>query len=148
MNDLNTVRYQLKKGVNAKAKNDTGQTPLHVTQDLAILKLLISSGADVNATDGDGMTPMFNKEIELMKVLIEAGADIHHKSNKGNTILIWFSYSGYLEGIQYIVSLGADVNVTNIDGQTAYDIAERFAHFKLLEYLISIGAQTGEQRPN
>ena len=148
VNDLRTVREQLDKGVSADSKNDVGQTPLHATQDLAILKLLISSGADVNSSDSDGRTPIFNKEIELIKVLIVAGADIHHRSNKGNTLLIWYSYSGYLKGIQYIVSLGADVNVMNIDGQTAHDIAERFAHFKLLEYLISIGAQPGKQRSN
>ena len=46
------------------AKNDVGQTPLHMTQDLLMLKLLISSGADVNNVDGDGRTPIFNKEIE------------------------------------------------------------------------------------
>ncbi len=144
VNDLKTVRTQLNKGVSANAKNDVGQTPLHVTQDIAILKILVSNGADVNSTDDDGRTPMFNKEIELITLLIEAGADIHHRSNKGNTLLIWYSYSGYLEGIQYIVSLGADVNAINNDGQTAHDIAERFAHLKLLEYLISIGAKPGE----
>lgn len=144
VDDLKTVREQLNKGVSANAKNDVGQTPLHVTQDLAILKLLISNGSDVNSVDGDGRTPIFNKEIEFMKILIEAGADIHHRTNKGNTLLIWYSYSGYLEGIQYIVTLGADVNVVNTDSQTAYDIAERFAHFELLEYLISMGAQSGE----
>lgn len=144
VNDSKMVRQQLDKGVNVNAKNDTGQTPLHVTQDLAILKMLILRGADINTADGDGMTPMFNKEVELIKVLIEAGADIHHRSNKGNTPLIWYSYSGYLEGVQYLVSLGADVNAINIDGQTAHDIAERFAHFQLLEYLKSIGAKSGK----
>jgi len=86
-NDLKTVREQLNKGVSANAKNDVGQTPLHATQDHAILKLLLSSGADVNSSDSDGRTSIFNKEIELIKVLIEAGADIHHRSNKGNTLL-------------------------------------------------------------
>ena len=74
VDDLKTVREQLNKGVSANAKNDVGQTPLHVTQDLAILKLLISNGSDVNSVDGDGRTPIFNKEIEFMKILIEAGA--------------------------------------------------------------------------
>ncbi len=144
VNDLKTVSEQLNKGVDPNAKNDTGQTPLHATQDLAILEKLILSGADVNMADGDGRTPIFNKEIELIKALVEAGADIHHKSNKGNTLIIWYSYSGYLEGIQYVVSLGADVSIINVDGQTAYDIAETFAHFKLLDYFQSIGAKSGK----
>lgn len=141
--DSKTVRQQLEKGVNANAKNDTGQTPLHVTQNKSIAEMLILKGADVNAVDDVGMTPMFNQEIELLKILIEAGADISQKSNKGNTLLIWYSYSGYLEGVQYLVSLGSDVNAINIDGQTAYDIAETFSHFKLLEYLKSVGAKKG-----
>ncbi len=144
-NDLKTVKAQLSKGVNVNAKNDTEQTPLHVAQDTTILKTLILNGAKVNSLDGDGRTPIFNKEIEALKVLIEAGADIHHKGNKGNTLLMWYSYSGYLEGIKYLVSLGVNVNAVNIDGQTAHDIAEKFAHFKLLEYLKSVGAQPGNQ---
>jgi ankyrin repeat protein len=53
------------------------------------------------------------KDVDLSKILVEAGPDIHLRSNKGNTPLIWYSYSGYLEGIQYLVSLGAVVNAKN-----------------------------------
>lgn len=144
-NDLKTVRRQLEKGVNASAKNDTGETPLHITQNKAIVKMLIQKGADVNAVDADNMTPIFNKEVEIAKILVEAGADIHLKSKKGNTPLIWYSYSGYMEGIQYLVSIGASVNIKNSDGHTAYDIAEEFGHHKLLAYLKSIGAKSGEK---
>lgn len=143
-NDLETVRQQLDRGVDPNAKNDTGQTPLHVTQDPVIANLLILHGADVNATDDDGMTPVFNKEIDLIKMLNDAGADLNQRSHKGNTLLIWYSYSGYIEGIQYLLSLGADVNAKNMDGQTAYDIAERFGHLKLLEYLKSKDAVSGK----
>lgn len=145
VDDSETVRQQLEKGVNVNAKNDTGQTPLHVTQNKSIARMLILKGADVNAVDDVGMTPMFNKEADLLKILIDAGADISQRSNKGNTLLIWYSYSGYLEGIQYLVSLGSPVNAKNIDGQTAYDIAETFEHFKLLDYLKSVGAKKGNE---
>ncbi|MDX9787484.1 MAG: ankyrin repeat domain-containing protein [Desulfobacterales bacterium] len=146
-NDVDTVLQQLEKGVNVNARDDTGQTPLHITQNKAMAEMLIKKSADVNAVDPENMTPIFNKEIELSKILVEAGADINFKSKRGNTPIIWYAYSGYTEGIQYLVSLGASVNVKNSDGQTAYDVAEKFSHFNLLEYLKSIGAQKGYSLP-
>jgi len=139
-NDLKTVTHLLSLGIDANSRNDTGQTPLHVTQDLAILNVLIIKGANVNGVDDDGQTPMFNKEIDLLKVLVENGADIHHRTKRGNTLLMWYSYSGYLEGIQYLISLGTDVNAKNKDGQTAFDIAQRFGHFELSAYLKALQA--------
>ncbi|MDD3846907.1 MAG: ankyrin repeat domain-containing protein [Syntrophorhabdaceae bacterium] len=144
-NNMETVRQQLEKGVNVNAKNDVGETPLHITQNKAIVKMLLLKGADVNSVDANNMTPIFNKEVEISKILVEAGADIHVKSKKGNTPLIWYSYSGYIEGIQYLVSIGASLNTTNSDGHTAYDIAETFGHRKLLAYLKSIGAKSGKK---
>ena len=131
IDNLEIVRQQLEKNMNANVKDEVGLTPLHITQDKAIARMLILKVADVNAVDDDNMTPIFNKDVDISKILVEAGADIHHRSNKGNTPLIFYSYSGYIEGIQYLVSLGASVNAKNVDGQTAYDIAEEFGHFKL-----------------
>ncbi len=145
VDDLESVRQQLAKGVDVNAKNDTNQTPLHNTQNKTIARMLISKGANVNAVDENNMSPIFTKDVDLSKILVEAGADIHLRSNKGNTPLIFYSYSGYIEGIQYLVSLGASVNAKNVDGQTAYDIAEEFGHFKLLEYLKSIGSKPGKE---
>jgi len=142
--DQESMRLQLEKGVDVNVKNETGQTPLHITQNKAILRILISKGADVNAVDENNMSPLFSKDVDLSKILVEAGADINLRSNKGNTPLIFYSYSGYIEGIQYLFSLGASVNAKNADGQTAYDIAQHFGHFKLLEYLESIGATSGK----
>ena len=143
--DVNILREQLDKGVYVNAWNVAGATPLHAARDKDIIELLISRGADVNAPDESGKTPMFYKEVEGAKVLVEAGADINARSNNGSTLLLWNSYSGYIEGVKYVHSLGVDVNVKNLDGQTAYDIAESFGHSELLEYLKSIGAKPGKE---
>ncbi len=139
--NIDIVREQLDKGVFVDARNETGLTALHVAQNKEIIKLLIARGADVNAVDEDNMTPLFNKDVSAEKILVEAGADINIRSRKGNTPLMWYCYSNYLEGVKYMVSLGADVNVVNADGHTAYDIAEYFAP-EMLGYLKSIGAKS------
>jgi hypothetical protein len=145
VDDIKTIEQQLARGCDVNAKNNTGETPLHVSQNKAIVEMLVLQGANVNAVDEYNMTPMFSKDIELTRILVEAGADINQTSYKGNTPLLFYSYSGYTEGIRYLVSLGASVNETNVDGQTAYDIAETFGHFELLDYLKSIGAQSGRK---
>ncbi|MFH2058964.1 MAG: ankyrin repeat domain-containing protein [Pseudomonadota bacterium] len=142
--DIKTVSQKLEQGIDVNAKNDTGQTLLHATQNIDMVKMLISKGANVNAIDDDSMTPMFNKDIDLIKVLVEAGANITHRTQKGNTTVMWYAYSGYMEAIEHMISLGVDVNAKNQDGQTAYDIAETFGHFKLLKYLKTIGARSGQ----
>ena len=142
--NVDIVQEQLDKNVFVDARNETGSTALHVAQNEEIVKLLIDRGADVNAVDENNMTPIFNKEVHLTKLLVEAGADIHAKSKKGNTPLMWYCYSGYLEGVKYMVSLGAEVNSVNSDGQTAYDIAEHFHPLELLDYLNAVGANSGK----
>ncbi len=61
--------------MNAKGKN--GSTPLHETvgfSDTEITKLLIEAGADVNAKDRYGKTPLHLASKSAAKVLIENGA--------------------------------------------------------------------------
>ena len=143
--DIDTIRFLLDEGVNINVKNTTYETPLHVTQNEEIVRMLIAKGADVNAVDDYRMSPIFNKDIILAKILVESGADIHAKSNKGNTLLMWYSYSGYIDGVRYLVGLGADANIKNIDGQTAYDIADTFGRRELIKYLKLIGAKPGKE---
>ena len=140
-NDINLIQQLINDGQDVTAVDEFGQTALHITQNEAVANLLIKAGADINAKDFDyQMTPIFNKEVNLSKILVKAGADINARSKKGNTPLMWYCYSGYLEGVEYLVSLGADVNAVNSDGQTAYDIAETFGYTGLLEYLKMQGA--------
>jgi uncharacterized protein len=137
-NNISLVMRMLdQREVDINARNETGHTLLHIALDKESIKLLISKGADVNARDAQGMTPIFNKEINLIILLVKAGADIRLQSSKGNTALMWFAYSGYLEGIKYLVSLGAKIDIKNSDNQTALDIAEQFGHLKVVAYLKS-----------
>ena len=53
------------------------------------VKSAITAGADVNAKDEDGCTPLHNRWIdaEVAMVLIEAGADVKAKDEDGCTPL-------------------------------------------------------------
>ena len=51
-----SMKSKLEKGVNVNARDAADQTPLHITQNKSIAKMLISKGADVNAVDDMGMS--------------------------------------------------------------------------------------------
>ena len=57
-----------------------------------VLKALLEAGADVNAKNKDGVTPLMpaagsNPNPEVLKALLEAGADAKAKNNEGKTAL-------------------------------------------------------------
>ena len=55
---------------------------------LKFLRYFISQGADVNAKDGDGDTPLHNiLDAEILKFLVSKGADVNAKNVAGETSL-------------------------------------------------------------
>ncbi len=115
------------------SRDKFGKTPLHWSSFYAqekITKLLISYGADVNAIDNDGKTPLLccsgNKEIMLM--LISEGADINAKNPSGQTILHLIAedihkHEIYRDILKMLVSKRAKIYITDKSGRTPYDVA-------------------------
>jgi ankyrin repeat protein len=52
------VEFLLAHGADVNAKNYKGQTPLFNARSLDIAELLLVHGADVNSTNNDGETPL------------------------------------------------------------------------------------------
>jgi ankyrin repeat protein len=112
---------------------DDGYTPLmravadsdEYEVNTEVVRALIKAGADVNAKDNDGFTPLIwgaaknGKGAEIVAVLIQAGADIHAKDNNGSTPLMWAAGCKNTEAVNTLIQAGADVNVKNGDGETA-----------------------------
>jgi ankyrin repeat protein len=77
-------------------------------------------GADINATDAYGYTPLMNAamlgRVDIVKALIDAGADIQKKGQFGYTALHAAAQNGHLDVVQALVKYGASVNCKNDDG--------------------------------
>ncbi len=70
---LKLTELLLSQGANMEAKNNQGQTPLHLAVkpiygSMLIIKLLVQYGANINAKDKNGQTPL----ILVRKQLAEA----------------------------------------------------------------------------
>ena len=89
------IKVMLDSGLVDNAKNEYGETPLHLVaggrNDLNLAKLLLDRGADVNAKNDDGHTPLhyacedYSDDYEFVKLLLDRGADVRAKTNGDST---------------------------------------------------------------
>lgn len=104
---------------------------------------LISNGADVNAKDSYGWTPLMkatdSNKIEIMKLLIENGADVNAKNTHGRTPLM---YVCTIEAVKLLIENGADVNAKDSRGWTPLMSAVEDSHgeTEVLEFFLDKGA--------
>ena len=138
-----------------------GTTLLHWAAglgNLVVAKFLISQGADVNAKDNKGNTPLHSAaleghdtpfysatdkghHIEVAKFLVSQGADVNTKNNEGYTPLHSAAYEGNIEIVKFLVSQGADVNAKdkNVVG-TPLHVAALKGNVEVAKFLVSQGA--------
>ncbi|MCG8339741.1 MAG: ankyrin repeat domain-containing protein [Cytophagales bacterium] len=91
-----------------------------------VVSLLLAAGADVNAKNSKGDTPLHEAAkgglVEVMRVLIGAGADVNAENKRGNTPLHTLARNAGLEShtkaIKVLIDAGADVNAENYGGDT------------------------------
>jgi ankyrin repeat protein len=131
-------------GANVDANDQTGQTALHYAAkagQIAVAKLLIANGADVNA--GGEWTPLqeaayYSKE--MVELLLAKGANI----NAGKWTALHHALDGGRFGIvELLLTKGADVNIRDNKGLTPLHIAAWYAASKnpeIVELLLSKGA--------
>jgi len=106
-------------------------TPLHklcawAEPHMSLIQLLLKNGADVNAKDISGKTPLFNIifsfSTELLDLLVKYGANVNMRDKYGNSIL-HDDYSGrdaqnFEELLIALINLGFDINSRNSAGYT------------------------------
>ncbi|KAK4032081.1 putative ankyrin repeat protein [Parachaetomium inaequale] len=124
----------LAAGARVDQRNRKGETALHVASESAVERLVRQGGADLEARDYDGATPLMRSvyvPLEdrrgLMDRLLGVGARLDATDFAGRTIVHEMAgclsrrESGYnygLEDLEHLLSLGADVSRVDHGGNT------------------------------
>ena len=143
-NDGALVEYMIKHRADVTVTNSDGLTALHLVSDPKLGLTLIINGADINAKNRSGSTPLHwaisrNKE-SIAKLLIEFGANINSPDNLGNTPL-HFAINSKEEMMLLLIRSGADVNATNKAGSTPIIEALLNNNNTHSKYLLLAGAE-------
>jgi len=127
--------FQLSRpSIDINQPHDNGHyTLLHYAatfRQLDICRTLISLGANVNAVDDSGFTPLLmaiNPEPDcekLVGLLLDNGADPNKADNQGNTALHLAALSGNIPCVLKLAyAKGIALTVKNNEGKTAADLA-------------------------
>jgi ankyrin repeat protein len=152
----------LKFGANANSADGKGNTPLLIAvekgypQGLALTRLLISHGADLEARNKGGATvliaaagfvyrePWGAASQGIFQELLSRGADANASNDRGTTPLMvsagaWGHDSPVF--LELLLNAHADINATDADGKTPLMAASERGHVEKVRFLLSHGAK-------
>ncbi len=118
--------------------------PLHKAVeagDKAVVELLISLGADVNATSKNGCSPLHDAAIgghmDIAQLLIAHGANVDARSANGCTPLHDATFKGNAEMAKLLIANGANVNASSDIGNTPLHNAAYHGYQDITDLLIT-----------
>ena len=125
-----------------KAYSPDGWSALHLSfGNLEIVKLLLDSGADINAVSKNGFsaTPLQGaaafKAMELARLLIARGANVNCRGEEGVSPLHEAAGSGQIELAKLLLDHGANLNAKDDHGKTPLTIALEYKQTEMASFL-------------
>ena len=151
--DLDAVKALVQGGANADTLIDYGEhkiTPLMKAcwdGEQEIAAYLIENGADVNATDDAGETPIFSaikrERPELTQLLIDKGAKVNVKDSRQFTPLTVAAAAGSDKLVELLIKAGADVKA-EMYGLTPLMFAVSARKPDTVRLLVALGASVNQ----
>ncbi|AIZ77255.1 putative ankyrin repeat protein [Parapoxvirus red deer/HL953] len=152
--DEGVVQFLMRYGANVNDNGGVGRSILHACASIcptrSLLRTLLRFGANVNARDLYGSTPLgvlvrsASATLDLMDVLVDAGADVRALDDRGNTMLHQHAQSRRPRArvVQRLLELGCDHRSQNADGNTPLHVMAMQTSCKcsIIRLLLEAGA--------
>lgn len=142
---LELVKLLLEKGANPALKDQWHHQALHRAVhgqgNKEIIALLLSRGADVNAVNTTGETPLFQaRNKETAALLLEKGAKIKRFNVFGQTPLHWFARTGRREITQLLIDRVKTADLRDEFKRTPLHYASAGRGTGMVSFLLDKGA--------
>ena len=104
-----------------------------------IVKLLLDAGARVDLQDEDGKSPlMVTRNVAIAKILLSKGVPINGLAYNGWHALLYAMEVGNFELVEYLLEQGADLDLEADDGSTATSVLQNDYHLQVRNSPINI----------
>jgi ankyrin repeat protein len=132
-------------GASVSAASNVGLTALHFAieyNNAAVVRALLSRGADPNAPTRTGKTPLHyaalvREGVDNIIALLDAGADIDEESDDGMTALMLAAREAHAAAVELLLERGAAVDVRSVNGDTALSLAQAREDKGTIEILVA-----------
>jgi hypothetical protein len=155
-NNLEALRFLLRERVDENVLNGALRRAVVHHGNLAAIRLLLEHGADVNAVDEDGATPLFRAVYNptasprVVTALLNAGARVNDvfdvkfrvppRQHRQEAALHHAASVAPPEIVKLLVAKGAELDVSNKKGITPLMVAAKNGRAEVVKLLVDAGA--------
>eukprot|EP00753_Platysulcus_tardus_P013122 PLAT3624.2.p1 GENE.PLAT3624.2~~PLAT3624.2.p1 ORF type:complete len:435 (-),score=69.56 PLAT3624.2:100-1404(-) len=134
----------IESGADVHERSEERFTALHLARSGSVVEALLAAGADINAVDKNGCSPLlaasFRGHVAAVEALLSAGADVNLGDVALRSPLFNAAWRGHQTVVEALIAAAADVNLCDGPGCSPLFMASWSGHLSVVEVLVTAAA--------